>query len=209
MTVWETGKENSSNALTFYEGKLLYIMSIQKGSAAVNDDKLIRMIKSGNMEALDALIQKHYDGIYTYCYRKMGNRHDAQDITQEVFLHFCRNFNAYTQMGKCRNYLYTIAHNLCINTAQKKIPIPSEDIERGNPAIPDVPAERFEAAEAIRTALNELPEEQKEVILLRFYHDLKLKEIAGIMNSKLSVTKYRLSQAIKTLSKLLSKEDLL
>ena len=173
----------------------------------MNDEKLIRIIKSGNVEALDALIRKHYSDIYTYCYRKLGDQHDAQDVTQEVFLHFCRNFDAYTQMGKCRNYLYTIAHNLCINTSQKKAPVPFEDIEKEDTAIPDIPAEQLEAADAIRTALNELPEEQKKVILLRFYHDLKLKEIAGIMNSKLSVTKYRLGQAIKALSKLLSKED--
>jgi RNA polymerase sigma-70 factor (ECF subfamily) len=179
----------------------------KKGSVAVDDENLIRRIKSGDTEALDALIQKHYDDIYTYCYRRLGNQHDAQDVTQDVFLHFCRNFDTYTQIGKCKNYLYAIAHNLCINTTQKKIPIPLEDAERESSFGNNIPAERFEAADSVQVALNELPQEQKEVILLRFYHDLKLKEIAQIMNSRLSVTKYRLSRGLETLSKLLSKED--
>ncbi|HBM74147.1 MAG TPA: RNA polymerase sigma factor [Clostridiaceae bacterium] len=170
------------------------------------DEKLIRRIKSGDMEALGVLIQKYYNDIYAYCYRRLDNKHDAQDVTQEVFLHFCRNFDSYTQRGKCRNYLYAVAHNLCINAMQKKTPIPLEDVERKSP-YDDVAVDRFEAADCVESALNELPKEQKEVILLRFYHDFKLKEIAQIMDSGLSITKYRLSQGIKTLSKLLSKED--
>lgn len=193
--------------LTFLRVELLYKVYRQKGSVAVDDEKLIWRIKSGDTDALDILIQKHYDDIYTYCYRRLGNRHDAQDVTQDVFLHFCRDFDAYTQMGKCKNYLYVIAHNLCINTMQKKTPIPLEDVEKEMSLSTDVSAEKFETTDSVQAALDDLPQEQKEVIMLRFYHDLKLKEIAQIMNSRLSATKYRLGQGLKTLSKLLSKED--
>lgn len=182
-------------------------MYTQKGSVAVDDEKLIRRIKSGDTDALDILIQKHYDDIYTYCYRRLENQHDAQDVTQDVFLHFCRDFDAYTQIGKCKNYLYVIAHNLCVNTMQKKKPIPLEDIPREILTSTDGSAEKFETTDSVQAALDELPQEQKEVIMLRFYHGLKLREIAQIMNSKLSATKYRLSHGLKTLSKLLSKED--
>lgn len=61
----------------------------------VDDEKLIRRIKSGDPDALEELIRKYYNDIYTYCYRKMGRKGDAEDITQEVFLHFCRNFDSY------------------------------------------------------------------------------------------------------------------
>lgn len=173
----------------------------------MDDGKLIRRIRSGNTDALNVLIQKYYNDIYTYCYQRLGNKHDAQDVTQEVFLHFCWNFDNYTQKGKCKNYLYTIAHNLYINVLQKKTPIPLEDIEKEGLSSNDVAVDKFEEANSIKIALNKLPEEQKEAILLRFYHDFRLKDIAQIMNSGLSVTKYRLSQGLKTLSKLLSKED--
>lgn len=174
---------------------------------SVDDEKLILRIKSGDTDALDTLIQKYYDDIYTYCYRRLGNQYDAQDVTQDVFLHFCRNFEAYTHIGKCKNYLYVTAHNLCINTMQRKTPIPLEDVEEEISLSSDVSEEKFETTDSVQTALDELPQEQKEVIMLRFYHDLKLKEIAQTMNSRLSATKYRLGQGLKTLSKLLSKED--
>ena len=173
----------------------------------MDDAKLIRKIKSGDTGALGELIQKYYSDIYAYCFRRLGYKSDAQDVTQEVFLHFCRNFDNYTQRGKCKNYLYIIAHNLCINTMQKQIPIPLDKIESENPSNKNVIENKIEAADCIKTALNKLPEDQKEVIILRFYHDFKLKDIAQIMNSGLSVTKYRLKHGLKTLSKLLSKED--
>ena len=173
----------------------------------MDDAKLIRKIKSGDTGALGELIQKYYSDIYAYCFRRLGYKSDAQDVTQEVFLHFCRNFDNYTQKGKCKNYLYIIAHNLCINTMQKQIPIPLDEIESENPSNKNVIENKIEAADCIKTALNKLPEDQKEVIILRFYHDFKLKDIAQIMNSGLSVTKYRLNHGLKTLSKLLSKED--
>lgn len=178
--------------LTFLSTKLLYIVYRQKGSAMMDDEKLIQKIKSGETDALDELIQKYYKDIYTYCYHRVGYKSDAQDLTQEVFLHFCRNFDSYTQRGKCKNYLYVIAHNLCINAIQKKTPIPSEEVEKESLSDKDNLRDDFETAESVKAALSELPEEQKEVIMLRFYQDLKLREIAQIMNSGLSVTKYRL-----------------
>lgn len=173
----------------------------------MDDEKLIRRIKSGDAGALDLLIEKYYNDIYSYCYRRLGQACNAQDITQEVFLHFCRNFDSYTHKGKCRNYLYVIAHNTCINAMKKKIPIPQEEVAQECASGDEATIDCFETGDMIKTALNQLPEEQKEVILLRFYHDLKLKEIAQIMDAGLSVTKYRLSQGLKTLEKLLSKED--
>lgn len=173
----------------------------------MDDAILIRRIKSGDAGALDLLIQKYYNDIYSYCYRRLGQAYNAQDITQEVFLHFCRNFDSYTHKGKCRNYLYVIAHNTCINAMKKKIPIPQEKVPHECASGDEATIDCFETGDMIKTALNQLPGDQKEVILLRFYHDLKLKEIAKIMDAGLSVTKYRLSQGLKTLEKLLSKED--
>lgn len=173
----------------------------------MDDEKLIRRIRSGDTGALDELIRKYYNDIYTYCYRRLGRKSDAEDVTQEVFLHFCRNFDSYSHRGKCRGFLFAIAHNLCVNAARRKVPLSLEETEAESLSCRDGAEERVETAESVRAALNALPEEQKEAVLLRFYHDLKVKEIARIMDSGLSVTKYRLYQGVKTLSRLLSKED--
>jgi RNA polymerase sigma factor (sigma-70 family) len=173
----------------------------------VEDEALIQRIKSGDTTALEQLIQKYYGYVYAYCYRRLGHQDDAQDITQEVFLHFCRNFDSYVQRSKVKTYLYTISHNMCINAMQMKKPLSLEDVETENFTYKNAMENQIEATDSVKLALNELPDEQKEVILLRFYHDLKLKEIAQIMSSGLSVTKYRLHQGLKTLEKLLPKED--
>jgi len=86
---------------------------------------------------------------------------------------------------------------------RKNTPAHLEETEKG--ASSDH-VDQFEVADSIKTALTELPDEQRDVILLRFYHDLKLKDIAQITGSGLSVTKYRLSQGVKAIKKLL-KED--
>lgn len=173
----------------------------------MDDERLVREIKSGDTEALDELIQKYYRDIYAYCFRRMGCRADAEDVTQDVFLHFCRNFDSYTQRGKCRNYLYVIARNLCVNALQKKPSLPLSSVEPERLARDDGRVRRADTAGSVRAALRRLPEEQREVVLLRFYQDLKLKDIAQITDSGLSVTKYRLYQGLKALGKLLSKED--
>ena len=173
----------------------------------MEDGALIQRIKSGDIDSLERLIQKYYGDVYAYCYRKLGHQGDAQDVTQEVFLHFCRNFENYVQRSKVKTYLYTIAHNLCINAMRVKKPLSLEDVKIESFTCKNVKENQFETADSIQAALNELPEEQKEVILLRFYHDFKLREIAQITGSGLSVTKYRLSRGLKTLSKLLSRED--
>ncbi len=170
----------------------------------MDDDRLIRRIKAGDADAWDAMIRGHYDDIYRYCFRRLGRKSDAQDAAQEVFLHFCRNFDSYAHRGKCLNYLYVIARNLCINMMRKKVPLPLDDPDKVMSPVPDAVNDN---AAAIRAAVDSLPEEQKEVVILRFYHDLRLKTIAGIMGSGLSITKYRLYQGLKSLSASLSKED--
>lgn len=177
-------------------------MKERKGSASVNDENLIQRIKAGDADAMDQLVQKYYGMVYAYCYRKLGNRDDAQDITQETFLHFCRNFDSYAQRGQVKNYLYTIAHNLYVSMMRKGTPVHLEEIEKEAPSA-NAESEHFEAADSIKRALSELPDEQRDVILLRFYQDLKIKDIARVTGSGLSVTKYRLNQGIKAIKKCL------
>lgn len=190
--------KKSVQPLTFLIGKALYIVNRKKGSAAVEDENLIKRIKAGDADAMDELVQKYYGMVYAYCYRKLGNRDDAQDITQETFLHFCRNFDNYMQKGKVKNYLFTIAHNLYVSMMRKSVPVHLEEEEKISS---NNNVDQIEVADSIKTALTELPDEQRNVILLRFYHDLKIQDIAHITGAGLSITKYRLSQGIKTIKK--------
>ena len=82
----------------------------------------IGKIKNGDADIGEQIVTENYDAIYKYCYWKLGNSEDAQDITQDVFLNFIRNINTYSDRGKPRAFLYTIAKNLCINCNKKRKP---------------------------------------------------------------------------------------
>ena len=68
---------------------------------------------------MEEIIGEYYDDIYKYCYWRIKNSTEAQDITQETFLRFMQNLSTYIDMGKPKALLYTIARNLCINWQKK------------------------------------------------------------------------------------------
>ena len=74
---------------------------------------LIQKMKRGNENAFDIFVRKHYEEILKYCSYHCLDTSYAEDLTQETFLHFCEKISDYRYIGKTRNYLYTIAGNLC------------------------------------------------------------------------------------------------
>lgn len=109
-------------------------------------------------------------------------------------------------MGKSKNYLYTIAGNLCKNNARKKKEIPLEqDILEQEIGFSDV-VERLEKKICIEQALDELLPELREIIILFYFQDCKLTEIANILQISLPLVKYRLRRAKEELKQLLGKE---
>ncbi|NMS89347.1 RNA polymerase sigma factor [Clostridioides difficile] len=162
----------------------------------VNDARIISKIKAGEKELFDTLIKKYYDSIYCYCYRHVDNQMTAQDLTQDVFITVIKNISDYKHYGKFENYLYVIAKNKCKDLWKKKQPIYLESLDKeiSKQELVDVENKIF-----VKEALIKLPETEFEVIILRYYHDLKFKDIAKIMDSSVSVTKYRMNRALKKL----------
>ncbi len=146
-------------------------------------------------------LKDQYDKIYKYCYFKVRNSQLAEDLTQETFLKFFSQ-NSYINRGKSLAYLYTIAKNLCIDT-YKKIETRSLD--------EDIPSENnfedFETSFIIRQAINTLPENLQEIVLLRFNNDLSMREISNITGlSRFSVYR-RLNKSLKQIKLVLREED--
>lgn len=160
----------------------------------VEDAKYIRKMKNGDRDAASYLFDKYYDKVYNYCYKRIWDREVAQDLTQDTFMKVIYSINSYKDYGKFENYLYVIAGNLCKNYYKKKKSIPFAECEE------QTHKDEFEQREeqmAIRQALDSLNEVEREIITLRFYHDLKLKDIARIMNMNLSTTKYHLKKGLQ------------
>ena len=110
-------------------------------------------------------------------------------------------------LGKFQNYLLTIAVNTCNNYFKKEKPAcvdleTLEMVDETDSSLEKVI--RKESRNAVRRAVNELPDYQKEVIILRFYYDLKIKEIAAITNANVPTVKSRLQQGLKKLQRYLA-----
>lgn len=78
---------------------------------------------------VESIILNNYDDIYKYCYWKVKNHSDAEDLTQETFLRFVQTLSNYSEQGKPKALLYTIARNLCINLYKQARPLPLSEIE--------------------------------------------------------------------------------
>ncbi len=169
---------------------------------------MIKKIQAGDTEAFDTLVRKYYRSIYQFCYRRLNGDADlAADITQDVFLKLLENIQAVRMLGKFQNYLLTIAVNTCNNYFKKEKPTyvgleTLEMVDETDSSLEKVI--RKESRDAVRRAIAELPDYQKEVVILRFYHDLKIKEIAAITNASVPTVKSRLQQGLKKLQRYLA-----
>lgn len=153
------------------------------------------------------MVRKYYGVIYQFCYRRLnGDTDTAADITQNVFLKLLENIHAVRMLGKFQNYLLTIAANTCNNYFKKSKPIYTDldtlDIADNTDSALESMIQNENSIE-VRKALHTLPDYQKEVIILRFYHDLKIREIAKITKSSIPAVKSRLRQGIQKMKRYL------
>lgn len=157
-------------------------------------------------------INEQYDKIYRYCYFKVNNRCLAEDLTQETFLRYFAQ-TSYVNRGKQLAYLYTIARNLCIDFYRKTVQAEcsGEAFTEGGyggrwkmaEQLSDNPMEQVETVLQLQMAVQTLPMEMQELILLRYVNELSVKEICKITGLSRS-SEYRMEkEALKRLKKIL------
>ncbi len=172
------------------------------------EDELILRIKQGDFSALDELITSYYPEILRYCLWHAPNRSLAEDATQETFLKVIRYSDRYIHKGKFKSFLYQIASNTCIDLKRKKwltdtsleeLQIEFLYEEKGfEEVIEDI---------QLRHLVRNLPDELKEIVLLRFGQDLTIREISEIVNQPLRTVQSRLRSALKQIKKEMRKEE--
>ena len=150
-------------------------------------------------------IEKQYDKIYRYCYFKLFDKQLAQDITQEAFLRFCRQGMSFDN-GKELPYLYTIAKNLCIDEFRKKT---VDSIEEFASESASDPSEEWIDTLVLRNAVSKLPDDEQELLFLRYVNDLPINSICCITGLSRFAVYRRLSKSLKWLKEELKKEGFL
>ena len=137
----------------------------------------------------------------------------AADLTQDIFLKLVTSINTFRYSGKFYNYLFTKAVNTCNNYSTKKSlnqtelndSVFSTDVEK---SMIDNIIEN-ENSIIIQKALDTLPDMQREAIILKYYHDFKVKDIAKTTGVSVPTAQSRIQQGLKKLSKLLDRKEFL
>lgn len=141
---------------------------------------------------MEEIIRENYGDIYKYCFRHLNRKGEAEDMTQEIFLRFLTHREQYREYGKIKNYLYVIAGNAVKDYWKKHREQPGraeeEDEKSGDM---DEVLERVR----VRAALDALEEQEREMIILRYYQELRIRDIGRIMDMPPSTVRLRLKKA--------------
>ena len=170
-----------------------------------SDFFLIQKMKNGDDGAVENFVRKYYPKIFQYCLLHIRDRGDAEDLTQETFLKFFQSFERYQHRGKCSAFLYAIASNACRDYYRKAKEQYVEEIPER--AEEDREMGTAEIRMDVENAVARLPEELKETAILFFFQGMKQREIAKLMDIKLSLVKYRVTRAKKLLGEYLGRGD--
>lgn len=166
----------------------------------MDEKELVCRAKLGDKEALNEIVDVYYDEIYRFLYRRMGNKAAAEDVTQDTFIKFIKNLPYYKEKNKLKSFLFTIA----INTSNDYFRRYKQDLffltlDNIGEEITEDKTLQKEDALIVQEAVLSLPDIQRDVIILRFYHDLKIKEIASVQKVPVPTVKTRLRRALKAL----------
>lgn len=187
---------------------------------SLTDDLLVKLYSDGVNEAFDTLLERYKDRLYSYIYNIVRNEDMTDDIFQETFVKVIVRIkqNKYVESGKFYSWLSTIAHNLIIDyfrTEQNERVVSNDDYEYDlfnsaavlqNSIESDIVAEQ--TLEDVKKLLECLPENQKEVVKMRFYQDMSFKEISDITGVSINTALGRMRYAILNMRKLAQEKNL-
>jgi RNA polymerase sigma-70 factor, ECF subfamily len=167
--------------------------------AARSDVELVAAINSGDAAAFEVLYFRHRDWVAGLAYRFTGDSDASLDVLQETFLYFLRKFPGFRLTANLKTFLYPAVRHLAIAARRKtaRCQATAAELEQ----LEHTPAPPTAGAEAgdLEFVLAALPEEQREVLLLRFVDGLSLAEIAEAMDIPLGTVKSRLHNALEAL----------
>lgn len=176
------------------------------------DEELALQLQRGDEAALETLVRRYHGPIHAYVVRMGGEYHTASDITQEVFIKVCRHIGHYRTDLPFRPWIYTIASNTYKDYLRKAhvqkdvLGLAQEEVA----TIAETPETVFlEAVERnmVLKTLQRLNAIYREVLILRYYQDLKLEEIALTLQIPVGTVKSRLWTALRQLKQILVEEE--
>jgi RNA polymerase sigma-70 factor (ECF subfamily) len=179
-----------------------------------SDESLMLRYRDGDVRAFELLVTRHRKPVFNFILRFVRDTAQAEDVTQETFLRLVKGADAYERQAKFTTWLYTIARNLCVDASRRgkhrkaaslDAPIGDDDgaslldlVPDGGAAV-DRQAQSRELGVRLKQALESLPDEQREIFLLREVADLQFNEIANVVGCPENTVKSRMRYALEKL----------
>lgn len=186
----------------------------------IPDALLVKNYVEGNEAALSTLIKRHESKIYGFIYSKIADRDISNDIFQDTFIKVIKTLksNSYNEEGKFLPWVMRISHNLIVDHFRKtkKMPMYRETEEFSIFSVMSDDSLTIESkmiAEQVEVDLKklieELPDDQKEVLLMRMYQDMSFKEISELTDVSINTALGRMRYALMNLRKIIDKHQII
>jgi RNA polymerase sigma-70 factor (ECF subfamily) len=163
-----------------------------------SDEELIEAMNNGRQDAFEVLYYRYRDWVFNLAWRFTGSRSDALDVLQETFTYFLGKFPAFKLTCSLTTFLYPAIKHISLNIRKKNERFGSEK---------DISAEIIDPKEnkadgntkELASVLKILPDELREVLLMKYFDNMSQEEIAQALNAPLGTVKSRLHRALQTL----------
>jgi RNA polymerase sigma factor (sigma-70 family) len=164
------------------------------------DGSIIQECLNGKPEAFGILVDKYKAGIYAFVYAELRNFHDAQDVTQDVFLQAYRNLRNLRVWESFSFWLFCIARNICKKWINNKSRRPDKDyIDDQDSRTLDAPSlnshHENQMIQSLQETMDSLPEDYNQVLVLHYFGGMKIKDMAGVLGASPTAIGKRLSRA--------------
>jgi len=190
-----------------------------KNLSTQTDQQLVQAYMNGNANALNELVERYKDKIYTSIYLLVKDKYLAEDLFQDVFIRIIDTLRGgkYTEEGKFLPWAMRIAHNLCLDHFRKVKRSPSIktsddhdifEVLNFSEAGADQKMMASQSHDRVRKMVDLLPEDQKEVIIMRHYADLSFKEIAELTNCSINTALGRMRYGLINLRKMMTEKQI-
>lgn len=165
-----------------------------------NDREIMFKVRDGDVQQLSVLFDRHHRMLYNFFLRLTSNQHISEDLVQEVFLRILKYRHTYKGDSKFTVWMFRIARNARIDYFRKDRRAQHDDIEEKNlyseEPNPDQLLERGQDVDLLKSALDKIPVEDREVLMLSRFEQIKYREIAHILGCMEGTVKARVHRAM-------------
>lgn len=166
---------------------------------AMSDEELMSQVRNGIGEMLGVLFERYHVPLFNFYLKLTGNRPLSEDLVQEVFFRILKYRHSYRPETPFRAWMYQIARNARLDHLRKRRPETSWEPEMSSAVEPVDTAQQTQEAVLLRTALMQISEDKREVLVLSRFQDLKYEEIAQMLGCEVGTVKTRVHRALQEL----------